>query len=135
VKQAEPIFFLLGSIYLPNLKKCYQTVWILEIFFIFGQFFFCWPRIGSIIPKTKNSSFVAFSIVGKHLLQKVSSNDLNFANFLYFWPILAGFFCPKKQKKTFYLVKKHLHAKLQKILSNSLDFGNFLHFWSILAVF
>ena len=30
--------FLLGNIYIPNFRKFHQTVWILPIFLIFGQF-------------------------------------------------------------------------------------------------
>ena len=45
-------------------------------------------------PKSKNSFSIEFSYIGKHLhtkFQKISSNGLNFGNFLHFWSILAVF--------------------------------------------
>ena len=97
--------------------------------------------------KLKNSFFVAFSFVGKHLnskFLKIPPNGLGLANFLHFWSFLAVFWLKNghkkpKSKKSFFVafcfVEKHLYSKFQKISSNCLDFANFLLFWSILAVF
>ena len=86
-----------------------------------------------------------FVVDGKHLytkFQKISSNSLDFANFLNFWSILAVFWLKNDQKmpeskkkncKTFF-VGKHLHSKFQKISSNGLDFSNFF-FGCFLAIF
>ena len=78
-------FVLLRSIYIPHFRKFYKTVWIQQILFIFGQ---------KTTPKYKKMFFVAFYFVGKHLytkFQKISSNSLDFANFLHFLSILAVF--------------------------------------------
>ena len=52
-------------------------------------------------PISKKSFFVAFCFVEKHLhtkFQKISSNGLDFANFLHFWSILAVFWLKNGQK-------------------------------------
>ena len=53
-------FLLLKSIYIPNISKFYQAVWILAIFFIFGLF---WLFFGKKRPKNaeiEKHFFVAF---------------------------------------------------------------------------
>ena len=71
-------FLLLGRIYIINFRKFHQTIWILPIFFIFGQFWlFFLPKKDQKMTKSKENIFVAFSFVEKHLLtkfQKISSN-------------------------------------------------------------
>ena len=87
-------FLFLGSIYLPNFRKCYQTVWILPISSFLVTSGFLLAKKAPKMPKSKNSLFVAFSFVGRHLLtkfQKISLIDLNFANFLHLWSIFAVF--------------------------------------------
>ena len=89
--------FLLGSIYIPNFRKFYQTVWILPIFLIFCQFWLLfWPK-----KKAKRGQnrkivfFVEFSFVGKHLHTKFQKNYQTvwilpiFFNFCQFWLFLA----------------------------------------------
>ena len=71
---------MLESIYLPNFKKFHQTVWILPIFFILGQFwlllyhkrpknykmekiylcsiFFCWEHLLTNFPKISSTVWV-----------------------------------------------------------------------------
>ena len=94
-------FFLLGSIYIPNFRKLYQTVLILPIFFIFGQFWLFFGQKKAQKCQNQKCFFVAFSFVGKHQFtkfQKISSNGLNFANFLHFGQFRM-FFGQKKAKK------------------------------------
>ena len=53
------------------------------------------------MSKLRNGLFVAFSFVGKHLntkFQKISSNSLDFANFLPFWSILSVFWLKNGKK-------------------------------------
>ena len=78
--------------------------------------------------------------VGKHLhtkFQKLSSNGLDFANFLHFCQF-RPFSVKKGQKRQkskiglsgeFSFTKRHLHTKFQKISSNGLDFANFYFFY------
>ena len=92
-------FHLLRGIYIPNFRKFHQTVWILPIFFIFGCFLVKKRRKKAEIKKI--NIFCSIFFVGKHLhtkFQKISSNGLDFANFLcfcQFWP----FFVKKRPKK------------------------------------
>jgi len=87
----------------------------------------------------KKSFFVAFCFVEKHLytkFQKISSNGLDFANFLHFRSILAVFWLKNGQKRrnpkrffvAFIFVGKQLHTKIQKISSNGLEFAVFFIF-------
>ena len=93
------------------------------------------------MPKSKNSFYVAFPFVGKHLhikFQKILLNGLDFANFLHFRSIFVVFWPIKgpqmlKSENNFFVkfsyVEKHLYTKFQKISPNNLDFANFLNFW------
>ena len=74
--------------------------WFLAVFWVYFSCFLAvfWSKK----PKSKNSFFVAFSFVRKHLLtkfQKISSNSLNFANFLHLWSILSVFWLFFGQKR------------------------------------
>jgi len=68
-------FLLLGSIYVPNYRKKIQTIWILPIFFIFGQFSLCgefpftkrqlhtkFKKNQQTVPKIKGESIGPFSL-------------------------------------------------------------------------
>ena len=72
---------------------------IFLIFFInFGCF---WPTKRPKKAKIKKQFFVEFSCIGKYLqtkFQKISSNSLDFANFIHFWSILAVFWLKSDQK-------------------------------------
>jgi len=88
---------LLGSIYIPNFRKFYQTVWILPIFFIFGQFWlFFWPKNA----KIEKQFFLEFSFVRKYL----RTNFRKFYQTVWILPIFFIFsqfwlfFWPKKAK-------------------------------------
>jgi len=100
-----------------------------------------WLKNGQKRPKSKKSSFVSFCFVREHhtKFQKISTNGLDFANFIHFWSILAVLWLKNGQKRpkskkssfvSFCFVGKH-HTKFQKISTNGLDFANFIHFWSI----
>ena len=86
------------------------------------------------MPKSKNSLFVAFSFVGKHLLtkfQKISSNGLNFANFLHFWLFFWLFFLSKKGQKAW----NRKIVSTYQISENFIKQFEFCQFSSFLAVF
>ena len=94
----------------------------------------------------KKFFYSIFVVVGKHLhtkFQKISSNSLDFANFLHFWSILAVFWLKTAKKAEIqkiiilqhFFIGKHLHTKFQKISSNGwilpiffifVNFGRFL---------
>ena len=106
-------FHLLWSNYIPNFRKFHQTVWILPIFFIFSQFwlFFGQKRQQKKCQKSKNSFFVAFYFVGKHLhtkLQIFSSNSLDFANFLDFGQFWQFFGQKRLKSKNSFFVAFYL---------------------------
>ena len=113
--------FLLGSIYIPNFRKFHQTVWILPICFIFGQF----------------SLFLVEKRPKKAEIQLLKSTYIpNFRKFhqtvwilpIFFIFVNFGRFLAKKGQKRpksknglcgeFSFTKRHLHTKFQKISSN-----------------
>ena len=101
----EKYFFVEFSFVGKHLHTKFQNFFIKK--FGFCQFYYFLVYFGCFLAKKypknakiENSSFVAFSFVWKHQpikFQKISSNGLNFANFLQFWSILAVFL-PKKTK-------------------------------------
>ena len=121
-------FLLLGSIYIPKFRKFYQTVWILAIFFIFGQFLLFFGQKMAKKGCNRKIIFLQHFFVGKHIhtkFQKISLNGLDFANFLHFGSILTVFqpkqakIGQKRQKSKiglcgeFSFTKRHLHTKFQ----------------------
>ena len=129
-------FLLLGSIYISNFREFIKR-------FGFANFLHFLSILAVFLAKKcqnrKKVFYVAFPILGKHLLtkfQKISTNGLDIANFLHFLSIWL-FFNKKDQKRPkskiglcgeFSFTKWHLHTKFQKISSNGLSFGKFF-FW------
>ena len=60
-------FSFLGSIYIPNFRKFYQTVWILPIFFIFGQFLMFFSQKKAKKGQNRKSDCGEFSFTKRHL--------------------------------------------------------------------
>ena len=92
-------------------------------------------------PKSKKSFFVAFCFVTKHLYNKflkMSSNGLDFANFLNFWSILAVFWPKKGQNRqnllNFLLLGSIYIPNFRKFIKR-LGFCQLFSFCSILTVF
>ena len=136
-------FLLFGSIYIPNCRKFYQRFGFCQFssFLVnFGCFLVRKPKNAEIQKNVFCWIFFCWEAFTSQI-SEISSNGLDFANFLHKWSILAVFLAKKCQnRKTVFVVEfsfvgKHLHTKFLKILSNGLDFANFLHIWSILAVF
>ena len=138
-------FFLLESIYIPNIKISSNGLDIANFLHFLSILAVFWLKNGQKRSKSKKSFFVAFLFVGKHLHTKYQNfiKRFGYCQFSSFFVNFGCFLVKKrlkrpKSKKSFFVafcfVEKHLHTKFQKISSNSLDFANFLHFWSILAV-
>ena len=137
-------FLLLGSIYLPNFRKCQQTVWILPIFSIFGQFWLFFTIKDQKMIKSKKSFFCSIFFCWEAFTYGISENFIKRFGFCQLSSFLVNFGCffwPKMPKSNnsffveFSFVWKHLHIKFQISLANGLDFVNYLHFCSILHFF